>query len=66
MCSLILLNAVYFKGIWAEKFDAKDTKKLPFYVSKNSQKEVRYRYIRLRYHRVYIVYCILQIFNILK
>ena len=28
---LIILNAVYFKGIWTSKFNERSTKKLPFY-----------------------------------
>ena len=28
---MILLNAVYFKGIWSKQFDPKNTKKMPFY-----------------------------------
>jgi serpin B len=28
---MYLLNALYFKGIWSSRFDANDTKKLPFY-----------------------------------
>jgi serpin B len=35
---LFLANAVYFKGKWAEPFDAKDTKDRPFHLRGGSQK----------------------------
>jgi len=37
---LFLVNAVYFKGKWAEAFDAKDTKDRPFHLRDSSQKNV--------------------------
>jgi serpin B len=37
---LFLANAVYFKGKWADPFDAKDTKDRPFHLRGGSQKEV--------------------------
>jgi serpin B len=37
---LFLANAVYFKGKWADPFDAKDTKDRPFYLRGGSQKDV--------------------------
>jgi serine protease inhibitor len=37
---LFLANAVYFKGKWAEPFDAKDTKDWPFHLRGGSQKSV--------------------------
>jgi serpin B len=36
---LFLLNAIYFKGQWSEKFDASQTKPLPFYLSSTQQKQ---------------------------
>ncbi len=37
---LFLANAVYFKGKWADPFDAKDTKDRPFHLHGGSQKNV--------------------------
>jgi serine protease inhibitor len=37
---LFLANAVYFKGKWADPFDAKDTKDRPFHLRSGSQKDV--------------------------
>jgi len=37
---LLLANAVYFKGKWAEPFDAKETKDRPFHLRGGSQKNV--------------------------
>lgn len=30
---LMLLNAVYFKGTWSEKFNSKYTKEKPFHIA---------------------------------
>ncbi|XP_066435352.1 serpin B4-like [Eleutherodactylus coqui] len=38
--SLILVNAVYFKGLWKKKFNEKNTINAPFYLTKDSQKSV--------------------------
>lgn len=38
--ALILINAVYFKGNWAEKFDPTLTKPGPFYINDTTVKEV--------------------------
>ena len=37
---LFLANAVYFKGKWADPFDAKDTKDRPFHLRGGSQKNI--------------------------
>ena len=34
--ALYLINAIYFKGIWSNKFDEKATRKRPFYIEPNS------------------------------
>jgi serine protease inhibitor len=50
---LYLINAIYFKGLWAKKFDLAQTKTEPFYLSSGSQKQMPmmsqsgdYRYYR--------------------
>ena len=40
MTRMILVNAIYFKGDWAKKFDAKDTKKEKFFRSDGSSVDV--------------------------
>lgn len=37
---MYLLNAIYFKGIWARKFDAKNTSKMPFTYENGTQNNV--------------------------
>lgn len=37
---LVLVNAVYFKGNWADKFDPAKTKKEPFYLNDNDKIDV--------------------------
>jgi len=37
---MILLNAIYFNGIWKNKFGEKDTHNLPFYSADGTQKDV--------------------------
>lgn len=37
---LVLINAVYFKGSWASKFDEKRTQSKPFYVAEGNEKKV--------------------------
>ncbi|KAM9307943.1 leukocyte elastase inhibitor-like [Gastrophryne carolinensis] len=41
---LVLVNAIYFKGDWAEKFNAAETVDAPFRLSKNEQKMVKMMY----------------------
>ncbi|XP_038626266.1 leukocyte elastase inhibitor-like [Tachyglossus aculeatus] len=44
LTKLVLVNAVYFKGNWAEKFDEKDTSDKPFRLNKREQKTVKMMY----------------------
>lgn len=43
---LVLVNAVYFKGNWADKFDAAHTKKEPFYLNDNDKIDVDMMHIK--------------------
>jgi serine protease inhibitor len=38
--SLVLVNAIYFKGQWASKFHADRTQKKKFYVAQGNEKQV--------------------------
>ena len=40
MTRLVLTNAIYFKGTWAEEFSKKTTEEAPFHVSANNQTQV--------------------------
>ncbi len=40
MALMYLLNAIYFKGIWTSKFDARNTSKMPFTYENGIQKSV--------------------------
>lgn len=46
---LILVNAIYFKGNWAEKFDKSKTKKQPFYLDDNNKVDVDTMHIKERF-----------------
>ena len=37
---LVLINAMYFKGNWIHKFEKYNTRKQPFYLSKNKQTDI--------------------------
>ncbi|XP_072417089.1 leukocyte elastase inhibitor A-like [Chiloscyllium punctatum] len=41
---LVLVNAIYFKGTWAEIFDEQDTREMPFKLNKNETKPVKMMY----------------------
>ncbi|NWQ82424.1 SPB10 protein, partial [Columbina picui] len=43
---LVLVNAVYFKADWEEKFQANNTRPQPFRLSKNKTKSVNMMYMR--------------------
>ena len=40
MTKLVLVNAIYFKGQWKNKFDPKLTRDMPFHTSKVEVKNV--------------------------
>ncbi|KAG9479334.1 hypothetical protein GDO78_012806 [Eleutherodactylus coqui] len=41
---LVLVNAIYFKGDWAEKFNPEHTTEVPFRINKREQKPVKMMY----------------------
>jgi len=43
---LVLVNAIYFKGIWKIQFDKEDTKKRSFWVDAKTKKQVDMMYLR--------------------
>lgn len=43
---LFLINAIYFKANWSEKFDEKNTKTLPFYLENNTTKNVSMMFLQ--------------------
>ncbi|TFK12387.1 dnaJ-like protein subfamily B member 8 [Platysternon megacephalum] len=49
MTKLVLVNAIYFKGNWAEKFKEADTKQMPFWLNKNEKKIVQMMYRKGNY-----------------
>ncbi|XP_072294522.1 leukocyte elastase inhibitor [Eucyclogobius newberryi] len=44
MTRLVLVNAIYFKGNWMDKFDAANTKEMPFHVNGSVTKPVQMMY----------------------
>uniref|UniRef100_UPI00398EE357 leukocyte elastase inhibitor-like n=1 Tax=Pristiophorus japonicus TaxID=55135 RepID=UPI00398EE357 len=42
--TLVLVNAIYFKGSWAEKFNEQFTKEMPFRLNKNESRPVKMMY----------------------
>ncbi|XP_068989070.1 antichymotrypsin-2-like isoform X1 [Bombus flavifrons] len=49
LTKLVLVNAVYFKGQWKDKFDPKSTNDMPFHTSKVEVKNVPTMYRRGKY-----------------
>ncbi|XP_075441946.1 leukocyte elastase inhibitor-like [Ascaphus truei] len=51
---LVLVNAIYFKGDWAEKFNAEQTTEMPFRLNKNEQKTVKMMYQKKKFPFAFI------------
>ncbi|NXK79983.1 ILEU inhibitor, partial [Amazona guildingii] len=54
MTRLVLVNAIYFKGNWAEKFKEADTTDMPFQLNKNERKTVKMMYQKNKFNFGYI------------
>lgn len=54
MTKLVLVNAIYFKGMWEEKFMTEDTTDAPFRLSKKDTKTVKMMYQKKKFPFGYI------------
>ncbi|XP_010153921.1 PREDICTED: leukocyte elastase inhibitor-like [Eurypyga helias] len=54
MTRLVLVNAIYFKGNWAEKFKEANTTDMPFRLNKNESKTVKMMYQKKKFRFGYI------------
>ncbi|KAM6101001.1 uncharacterized protein LJ206_004157 [Theristicus caerulescens] len=54
MTRLVLVNAIYFKGNWAEKFEEANTTDMPFRLNKNERKTVKMMYQKNKFRFGYI------------
>lgn len=54
MTKLVLVNAIYFKGLWEEKFMKQDTTDAPFRLNKKNTKTVKMMYQKKKFPFRYI------------
>lgn len=54
MTKLVLVNAIYFKGLWEEKFMKQDTTDAPFRLNKKNTKSVKMMYQKKKFFFGYI------------
>ncbi|NWW88345.1 ILEU inhibitor, partial [Rhynochetos jubatus] len=54
MTKLVLVNAIYFKGNWAEKFNEANTTDMPFRLNKNERRTVKMMYQKKKFRFGYI------------
>uniref|UniRef100_UPI00398EBEA3 leukocyte elastase inhibitor-like n=1 Tax=Pristiophorus japonicus TaxID=55135 RepID=UPI00398EBEA3 len=52
--TLVLVNAIYFKGSWAEKFNEQRTTEMPFRLNKNESRPVKMMYQKEKFLIHYI------------
>ncbi|XP_063779105.1 serpin B6-like isoform X1 [Pseudophryne corroboree] len=51
---LVLVNAIYFKGNWANQFNKEHTHEMPFRLNKNETKPVQMMYKKAKYPMTYV------------
>ncbi|XP_041421191.1 serpin family B member 6 L homeolog isoform X2 [Xenopus laevis] len=51
---LVLVNAIYFKGNWANKFNPEHTHEMPFRLNKNETKPVQMMYKKAKFPMTYV------------
>ncbi|KAA0708625.1 Leukocyte elastase inhibitor [Triplophysa tibetana] len=54
MTRLALVNAIYFKGNWLQKFNAQDTTEMPFKINKNESRPVQMMFQKKKFPFNYI------------
>ncbi|XP_049738463.1 serpin B6 [Elephas maximus indicus] len=54
LTSLVLVNAIYFKGNWDNRFNKQQTKERPFKISKNEEKPVQMMFKKSTFKITYI------------
>uniref|UniRef100_A0A8C5WXW0 Leukocyte elastase inhibitor n=1 Tax=Laticauda laticaudata TaxID=8630 RepID=A0A8C5WXW0_LATLA len=54
LTKLVLVNAIYFKGNWADKFNTNHTEEKPFWINKNESKTVQMMFKKAKYNMTYI------------
>nr|XP_003225626.1 PREDICTED: leukocyte elastase inhibitor [Anolis carolinensis] len=57
LTKLVLVNAIYFKGSWEEKFKEEDTTDMPFRLSKKEKKNVKMMFMKKKFPFGYIDEC---------
>ncbi|KAJ6664524.1 hypothetical protein lerEdw1_007181 [Lerista edwardsae] len=57
LTKLVLVNAIYFKGSWAEKFQEEDTEDAIFRLSKKEKKTVKMMFLKKKFPLGYIQEC---------
>ncbi|KAF7246043.1 Leukocyte elastase inhibitor [Varanus komodoensis] len=57
LTKLVLVNAIYFKGSWEEKFPEEDTQELPFRLNKKEKKNVKMMFMKKKFPLGYIPEC---------
>ncbi|KAM4687585.1 serpin B6-like isoform 2-T2 [Discoglossus pictus] len=51
---MVLVNAIYFKGNWANQFEKNSTREMPFRLNKNETKTVQMMYKKAKFQMTYV------------